>query len=107
MGIARDEQERLLPTHRPAEGVDPAPVDVHTPLPRNLGHAGEVRYLTRRTPREPVQAASFARGVDQREAALAGQVAPEERVVALVDAAPVRRDDERDALAVVAGRQEH
>ena len=105
MRVAGDEQERLLSAHRAAERVDPVLVDVHAPRARDRRHARKIRDLSRRAPRVPVQLPPLAGGVDQCEAALAGEVAPEERVVALVYPAPVRRDDEWDALAVVVGRQ--
>src|SRR5581483_5265578 len=69
-------------------------------LPREVGDLAGV------PPGVPVQPATLAGGGGDGEVALARERAPEQRAVDLANAAAVRRDDERDLLAVVAGREE-
>ena len=89
------QQQRLLPTHRAAERVDPTAVDVDAVRLGDLRHARQVGDLSRIAPGVPVQAAPLAGRVDHGEVALSRQVTPKERVLAGPDATSVRRDDER------------
>ena len=102
--MLRDEEQRLLPAHRASERVDAVRVDVHAEVLDDLRHPGEIGDLARVAPRVLVQPPSLAAGIDDREVALAGQVAPEPGVVAGAHPAAVRRDDERDRAAVVGRR---
>ena len=92
-----EQQQRLLAAHAAAEGVDPAAVD---PQPRqcrtqDLGHPREICDLTRGAPRVAGDASAVRIRVDHGERAAAGQVAPQDRVRAPAQPAPVRRDHQR------------
>ena len=95
--MASQQQQRLLAAHAAAERVDLAAVD---PEPRqrraqDLGHAREVGDLAGIAPGVAGHAPAARVRVDHREGAAAGQVAPQDRVRLPVQAAPVRRDHER------------
>src|SRR5204863_7605947 len=89
--VMRDEEERLLSAHAAPEGEDPTPVDVK---PRKgaldeVGHVRQIGDLARISPRVELQAASLPLGVHDRERPDGGEVAPDPRVHAGVDAAAV------------------
>jgi hypothetical protein len=102
--VSRNEQERLLTAHRTADRIDAA--DAHAVRLRDLRHPRQVVDLAGVAPRVEPSPPSLAGGVDHREAALARQVTPQIGVLGGADPASVRRDDERDRRAVVAGGQE-
>ena len=104
MGVAREQQEHLLPAHRTADGVDTARIDSNSVCARDRRHPGEVSDLARISPGVEAEPAPLSVGVDDREVSEAGQLAPEARVLAAVQPAPMRGDDERDRPAVVAPR---
>jgi hypothetical protein len=59
------------------------------------GHSSEVRNLAGTSPRIQLEASALTLGVDDGEISEGRQVAPPARVLLRLDAAAVRRDDER------------
>ena len=105
-GMLRKEEQRLLSTHRASDRVDATRVDPHAEPLDDLRHPCQIVDLPGRAPRILMEPPALAAGIDDREAAFAGQVAPEARVDAGAHPTPVRRDDERNRAAVVRRRQQ-
>ena len=104
LGMACDEQQRLLSAHARAERIDAVRLDLQ---PRNraayeLRHAGEVLDLSGIAPGEALEPPALSLRVDDGERAQCRQVAPAVDVLLCRDAASVRRDDERQRR-IIAG----
>ena len=100
-----------MPAHAVAEGVDPVGVE-RQPGKGGAGqsrHAREVVDLPPISPRVERQPPPLAVRRDHGEGTARGKAAPEAEVVRAVDAAPVRRDHERDrrVSTLVVPRREH
>src|SRR5581483_3322144 len=112
VGVPREQEQALLRAHAAADGVHPPPVDAQ-PGQRQLDdarHLREVVDLPRRPPRLEREHPSLSVGADDGEAALRRQRPPQMRVPTPGDAAPVRRDHERQArvpLRPVPRREHH
>jgi len=106
MRMTRSKEEHLLPAHRPTDRVHALQLDVDAVPLSDPRHAREVGDLAGVPPRVGTEATALAGGIDHGEAADRGQVAEEAGVLPRRQAAPVRRDDERDPAAVVAAREQ-
>ena len=91
MRVARDEQQRLLPTHAAADGVDPARVDVQPRelSPQDRRHPRQVVDLPAPAPGVPRQHAALPLRADDGERPERRQAAPEAEVGAGLDPASV------------------
>jgi hypothetical protein len=105
LGVARDEQQRLLAAHAAPEREHASPID---PEPRKrfgdeLRHPGEIVDLPLVAVGEVPEAPAHPVGIDDREPAETGEVAPVPRVRTAGAGAAVRRDHERERRAVAGG----